>query len=141
MPFPEINYFAVIAATLSSMLVGFVFYHPKVFGSAWMRAVGHDESSIAGGSPLLYAVPAIGSFMTAWVLAGTTWVSFSFFGGPFLMNAVLGSSVLFVGLTAARIVVHDAFDPRKFAATGFTLLNEAITILVMAIIIGIWPPA
>lgn len=57
------------------------------------------------------------------------------------MSAVLGSSILFVGLTAARIVVHDAFDPRKFAATGFTLLNEAITILTMTTIIGIWPPA
>ena len=111
MPFPEINYFAVIAATASSMIVGFVFYHPKVFGTAWMRAVGHDESSVTGGSPLLYAVPAIGSFLTAWVLAGTTWVSFSFFGGPFLMSAVLGSSILFVGLTAARIVVHDPRTP------------------------------
>ncbi|MCS3494533.1 hypothetical protein M2368_003565 [Arthrobacter sp. JUb119] len=141
MQLPDINYLAVIAATVSSMLVGFVFYHPKVLGTAWMRAVGHDESSLNGGSPLLYAVPAIGSFLTAWVLAGAAWLSFSFYGRSFFANALIGSIILFVGFTATRIVVHDAFDPRKFAATGFTVLNEAITIIVMAIIIGVWPPA
>ena len=34
---PEINYWAVIFATLSSMLVGSVWYTPKVFGNYWMR--------------------------------------------------------------------------------------------------------
>ncbi|UYQ77206.1 DUF1761 domain-containing protein [Glutamicibacter sp. JL.03c] len=141
MQLPEINYLAVIAATVASMIVGFVFYHPKVLGTAWMRAVGHDERTVEGGSPWIYAVPLAGSFLTAWVLAGAAWLSFSFYGGSFFGNAMIGSIILFAGLTAARIVVHDAFDPRKFAATGYTLLNEALTILAMALVIGLWPPA
>ena len=35
---PDINYIAVILATLSSMLVGTVWYTPKVFGNYWMKA-------------------------------------------------------------------------------------------------------
>lgn len=141
MTLPDINYLAVIVATLSSMIVGAVFYHPKVFGSGWMRAVGHTSESTEGSSPLLYVVPLVGSFVTAWVLAGAAWISQSFSGGGFFSNTLVTAAILFVGFTAARIVVHDAFDPRKFRATGYTLLNEAITIAVMAIIIGVWSPA
>lgn len=141
MTLPEINYLAVIVATLSSMIVGAVFYHPRVFGTGWMKAVGHTNESTDGGSPLLYAVPLVGSFLTAWVLAGSAWISQNFYGGGFFTNTLVTAAILFVGFTAARIVVHDAFDPRKFRATGYTLLNEAITIAVMAIIIGVWPPS
>ena len=34
---PEINIWAVLLATLSSMVVGSVWYTPKVFGNYWMR--------------------------------------------------------------------------------------------------------
>lgn len=61
--------------------------------------------------------------------------------GSFLVNALVTAVVLFIGFTAARILVHDAFEPRKFKVTGYTLLNEFATLLVMALIIGVWPPA
>ena len=41
---PEINYWAVILATLSSMLVGSVWYTPKVFGNYWMKQSGVTPS-------------------------------------------------------------------------------------------------
>ena len=37
---PSINYIAVILATLSSMVVGSIWYTPKVFGNYWMKAAG-----------------------------------------------------------------------------------------------------
>ena len=33
MPF---NFYAILAATLVSLVVGFVWYNPKVFGTIWM---------------------------------------------------------------------------------------------------------
>src|SRR5690606_39180324 len=35
---PEINWWAVILATLSSMVIGSVWYMPKVFGAWWEKA-------------------------------------------------------------------------------------------------------
>ena len=34
---PEINIWAVLVATLSTMVVGSIWYTPKVFGNYWMR--------------------------------------------------------------------------------------------------------
>lgn len=36
----DLNFPIVFAAALIPLLVGFVYYHPKVFGNAWMKAAG-----------------------------------------------------------------------------------------------------
>ncbi|GAA5164214.1 DUF1761 domain-containing protein [Ornithinimicrobium tianjinense] len=141
MDIPEINYLAVVLAVVASMLVGFVFYHPKVLGTRWMRAIGHDERSVSeGGGSWVYGVVLVSSFVTAWVLAGATWLSHEFYGGSFLVNGLVTGLILWVGFTAARVVVHDGFDPRGFRVTPYTLLNGLLTVLAMALVIGLMPP-
>jgi len=34
----EINFLILLAATLAPMVIGFIWYHPKLFGTAWMSA-------------------------------------------------------------------------------------------------------
>ena len=138
---PEINYIAVVGAVVASMIVGFVYYHPKVMGSRWMRAIGHtDESIREGAGSWVYGVVLVASFVTAWVLAGATWLSFQFYGGSYLVNALVTGVILWLGFTAARVIVHDSFDPRGFRVTPYTLLNGLVTVLAMALVIGLLPP-
>lgn len=141
MQIPEINYLAVLGATVAAMVVGFAFYHPKVLGTRWMAAVGHTEESVGTGpKPWVYPSMIVAAFVTAWVLAGAAWLAHEFYGGSFLVNALVTALVLFVGLTASRIFVHDVFEPNGLRATGYTLLNEALTLGVMALVIGLLPP-
>jgi hypothetical protein len=138
---PAINYIAVLLATLSSMIVGSIWYTPKVFGNYWMKKSGVTPSGNAKDAIRPIVVTLIVSFITAWVLAGAVWISFEFYGGSFLVNALLTAAILWAGFTAARFITHDQFDNR---APGLTLLNSAhelVTVLVMALIIGVWPPA
>lgn len=37
--------------------------------------------------------------------------------------------------------MHDVFEPGGLRATGYTLLNEVLTLGVMALLIGLIPPA
>ena len=39
---PEINYWAVLIATASSMVVGAIWYTPKVFGTRWAKLAKVD---------------------------------------------------------------------------------------------------
>ncbi|MDR2255489.1 MAG: DUF1761 domain-containing protein [Arthrobacter sp.] len=139
---PPINYLAVVLATIAAMAIGFVYYHPKVMGTRWAAAIGHTEESMAKGpKPWVYPLLILCAFVTAWVLAGAGVLSLYFYGGSFFWNVLLTAWILFVGFTAARVVVHDAFDPRGFKVTVHTLLNEFIIVTVMALIIGLWAPA
>lgn len=138
---PEINYWAVLLATASTMVIGSIWYAPAVFGNRWMRLAKIEPS----GSPATAVVPIIVtvlvSFITAWVLAGAVSISWHFYGGGYVGNAVVTAVVLWAGFTAARFITHDAFEGRPSGLTVLNIAHELVTVLVMAVIIGIWPPA
>lgn len=138
---PEVNYWAVILATLSSMLVGSIWYAPKVFGNRWMRLAKIDPDRNVGTAIVPILVTVLVSFITAWVLAGATVLSWHFYAGPFWWNALVTAVVLWAGFTAARFITHDAFEGRPSSLTVLNIAHELVTIVVMAIIIGVWPPA
>lgn len=46
----EMNFLAILAAAFSSQLVGMIWYNPKVFGNAWMKATGVTEEQARGGN-------------------------------------------------------------------------------------------
>ncbi len=136
---PEINYIAVVLATLSSMIVGSIWYTPKVFGNYWMKQADITPSGDAKDAIRPIVVTLIVSFVTAWVLAGAAFISYSFYGGSFLVNTLLTGVILWAGFTAARFITHDQFDKRTTGLTVLNIAHELVTISVMALIIGVWP--
>ncbi|MCU1543133.1 MAG: hypothetical protein JWM50_998 [Microbacteriaceae bacterium] len=138
---PDINYWAVFLATLSSMVVGSIWYTPRVFGNYWMKQANITPSGNAKDATWPIAVTVIVSFITAWVLAGAAFISLDFYGGSFFLNALVTAIILWAGFTAARFITHDAFDGRPSGLTVLNIAHEFVTIVIMAIIIGVWPPA
>jgi len=136
---PEINYWAVLLATLSTMVVGSIWYTPKVFGNYWIRVakVEPDGKSAVGAIIATLLV----SFVSSWVLAGATVIAWHFYGGSFLVNALVTALILWAGFTAARFITHDAFERRPAGLTTLNIAHELVTFVVMAVIIGVWPPA
>ena len=39
------NWVALIVASLSTLVVGFIWYNPKVFGTIWMNEIGRYQGS------------------------------------------------------------------------------------------------
>jgi hypothetical protein len=136
---PEINYIAVLLATLSSMVVGSIWYTPRVFGNYWMKQSGVTPSGNARDAVAPIIVTLVVSFITAWVLAGAAFIAHSFYGGSFLVNTLITAAVLWAGFTAARFITHDAFDKRPAGLTVLNIAHELVTVLIMALIIGVWP--
>ncbi|MGM0930260.1 MAG: DUF1761 domain-containing protein [Actinomycetota bacterium] len=134
---PEINIWAVIVATISTMVVGTIWYTPKVFGNYWMKVAkvspGAGKNAVR---PIIITI--IVSFISAWVLAGSAAIAQDFYGGNFLWNTVLTAVILWAGFTAARFVTHDAFEGRPAGLTVLNVVHELVTFLVMALIIGLF---
>jgi len=67
------NWFSMLIATLIPMIVGFVYYNPKVLGSAWMKSLGFTEEHMKkGNQPVIFGVSLIMSFFLAFVLLNFT---------------------------------------------------------------------
>ena len=138
---PAINYLAVLLAVVASMVIGFVYYHPSVLGRVWMDLVGHSDETMQKGSPLVYPVVIVASFLTAWALAGATYLAHEFYQGGYLVSALVTGWILWLAFTVARMLVHDLFDTRSWKITALSALNEFLIITAMALIIGLWPPS
>ncbi|WP_344373305.1 DUF1761 domain-containing protein [Agromyces tropicus] len=138
---PEINYWAVLLATLSSMLVGTVWYARGVFGTRWATLAKVDMDRAASTAVMPIVVTVLVSFVTAWVLAGASTIAWHFYGGSYLMSALFTAIILWAGFTAARVITHDVFEGRPSSLTILNIAHELVTVVVMAIIIGVWPPA
>ena len=119
----QINLWAVIAATLSSMVVGSVWYAQGVFGKQWAKLAKVDMNK--GGN---VAVPIITtlivSFLTAYVLAHVTYLAHDFFKNSFLQDALTTAFWLWLGITAARFITHDAFEGRPPKLTILNVSHE-----------------
>ncbi|GAA1856720.1 DUF1761 domain-containing protein [Microbacterium koreense] len=138
---PEINYWAVLIATASSMVVGSIWYSKKVLGARWAKLAGVDMDRPAASATIAIIVTVLVSFVTAWVLAGATTIAWHFYGGVYFVAALVTSIALWAGFTAARFITHDAFEGRPTGLTVLNIAHELVTVIVMAIIIGVWPPA
>ena len=44
------NWTAILLAALSTLVVGFIWYNPKVFGNVWMKEIGMKEEEMKGGN-------------------------------------------------------------------------------------------
>jgi hypothetical protein len=121
------------------MIVGSIWYTPKVFGTYWMKQAKVTPSGKASDAVAPILITLVVSFITAWVLAGAAFISWDFYGGSFLVNSVVTALLLWGGFTAARFITHDAFEGRPSGLTILNCAHELVTILLMALIIGLLP--
>lgn len=65
----HVNWIAVVVAALVPMIVGAVWYHPKVLGGIWMKANGFTEEDLRGGNPaVMYGSALVLAFLLAFFM-------------------------------------------------------------------------
>lgn len=63
------NILFIIIAALIPMIVGFIWYSPKIFGNAWMEAAGMSKEKVEGGNmPVIFLVSFLLSILLAFGL-------------------------------------------------------------------------
>jgi hypothetical protein len=70
----------VFAAALIPLLVGFIWYHPKVFGNAWMKAAGvSPDSGKSMNMGLVFFLTYVLSLLISMTMLGITIHQFTFY--------------------------------------------------------------
>ena len=65
------NAYMFLVAGLIPMLVGFVYYNPKVVGGMWMKTNGFSEKDLEGGNmALIFGLSYLFSVLIAFILSG-----------------------------------------------------------------------
>ena len=65
----EFNFLAIIVAAAVTLPIGFVWYHPKVFGTIWMKEARLTEEQLRGANMIvLFATSIFYAFLISFVL-------------------------------------------------------------------------
>ncbi|MGK0255199.1 MAG: hypothetical protein ACI9OE_002722 [Mariniflexile sp.] len=66
-----LNPIAILVAAVSALVVGFIWYHPKVFGKAWMQVAGITDEQIKGRNLIkIFGLALVCAFLLATALPG-----------------------------------------------------------------------
>ncbi len=75
----EISMWIIPVAALVPMIVGFIWYHPKVMGTAWMNVAGMTEEKLKSGNMLvIFGISYLMSCLLASSMYGLTIHQFGF---------------------------------------------------------------
>lgn len=59
----ETNYLIVISTAIIPLLIGFVWYHPSIFGTAWMKETGVNPEDKSGNMAVIFGLSILLSIM------------------------------------------------------------------------------
>lgn len=80
-----INPIAIPVAAIAALVIGFIWYNPKVFGNAWMKASGMTEEKIKSGNmAVIFGFALLFAVLLASLLMQFTnhqWGAFGMVGG------------------------------------------------------------
>jgi hypothetical protein len=130
----HINYLAVLAAAVSTFLIGGLWYSPLLFGKAWMRANNFNDADVQTFSK---ARMFGWSFVFSLVMAINLAMFLAAPGTNVTWGMAAGALAGF-GWVAMAIAIIGVFENRSLA---YILINGGymtVAFVVMGAIIGAW---
>lgn len=105
----QLNWLAVLAATLAYFVLGGVWFIPKVFGDAWMRSIGWEPSEDDMPGAAVY----LGPLVTCFVATVATALLARATGASGIGEGLVLGLVTGVGIAGTVLFVTGYFDPKK----------------------------
>jgi hypothetical protein len=129
--FSLVNYWAVLIATVVTMVLGFLWYSPVLFGNAWMKQIGLKMEEMSGGGVATYVFTAltalIGCFLLALLLT---------LGGDATIASGLVVGLLIGLCVSVKIGMNFLFEGRKLGLYLITIGYHLAAYLISGAIIG-----
>jgi len=141
MEFMGVNLWSVLAAAVSSMILGFLWYSPLLFAKPWTLAMGYDPNDKAKmeemrkGAGKLYGITFIASLISAFVLAkiiDVTTVNSALYGMK------IGFAV-WLGFVTTVQLTSTLFKKRPIKLYLIDTGYQLVCYLVMGAILARWP--
>jgi hypothetical protein len=135
MPEMDVNYAAVIVATIISFILGVFWYSPLLFGRQWKASVGKSEEELKkGGGALAYLLSFFLWLVTTYILANI--INFS--GANTLGNGMIIGFLSWLGFTASISLMHHKFENRGAALWLINSGYSLVAFLVSGALFGAW---
>jgi len=134
----DVNWYAVLAATASNMVLGGLWYGP-ILGKRWMKAMGMDpnmpmtpERKKAGNKAMALMVPL--AFITAYVLAHFV----DYTGSATALEGAQCAFWLWLGFQMPLLLQGKLFENKKMELIYINGSYQLVALLIQGAILAAW---
>jgi len=129
--FGEVNYLAVLIATIVTMVLGFLWYSPVLFGNVWVKQIGLKKEEMSGGGSITYVLTALTALVGTYLLA--------------LLLTLTEERTIATGITIGLIIgliisvkigMNYLFEKKSLTLYFITIGYHLVTYLLAGIILG-----
>jgi uncharacterized membrane protein YpjA len=132
----HINLWGVLAGGVASMVIGMIYYADQLFGKEWKKLAKIDGKRFEKEMPKVMPMVFIAAVITAYVVAYFTFLYHNFFQTSWIGAGVVTALILWLGLAATTVYVHNSLDQRPSKLTAISLGNRLLSILAMGLLVG-----
>lgn len=135
MDFSSINWLAVVACVIISMISGSIWYNPKTFFPAWWAVVGGGRSQPGmENMGLTWGLTVVSSFVQA--------VSMAFMvkamGGTTVASGAMVGFMLWLGFIAPTYLVNKLFAGHGLKIWAIEIGNHLVNFLLFGALLTVW---
>ncbi|MBA3971437.1 MAG: DUF1761 domain-containing protein [Bacteroidetes bacterium] len=134
----DVNWLAVLSATVIGMICAGLWYTKILFGHAWRQLTGISEadSQKSGNTPMVIVLFA--NIITAIVLVVVIGISKRIFENNSIWLSLLVGFILWLAFSATTLVTHNAFEQKPTKLTWINNGYQLVLFLSMALVIGVF---
>lgn len=136
----SVNFLAVLVAAIATMVIGFIWYAPNVFGRLWSRALGKDPDNkeqmdrMRKSAGPAYVMVLIGSLVTAAVMG----VFINTMGLSGVMSGLAAGFLAWLGFSAPLKIASVMFGGQGKDLIWIDGMNSLVNFLVTGAILAAW---
>ncbi|NOH04274.1 MAG: DUF1761 domain-containing protein [Chloroflexi bacterium] len=135
MDFSVVNWLAVLACVVVSMVSGFLWYHQKTLFPAWWQVVGGGRAEPGmENMGVTWAMTVLSSFVQAVAMSLMVNVMGSITAG----SGALTGFMLWLGFIAPTYLVNKLFAGHGFKIWAIEAGNHLLNFVLFGIILAVW---
>ena len=135
MDFSSVNWLAVVACVIVSMISGSLWFNPKTLYPAWWKAIGRSESDVPGmqNMGMVWGLTILSSFVQAASLAFVI----NLMGSMTLGSGIMAGFMMWLGFVATTGLTNKLFAG-QLKAWVLEQGNHLVNFLLFGAILGAW---
>jgi hypothetical protein len=136
----EVNYLAVLAAGVVSMLIGFLWYSPYLLGKPWLKEKGLSQETLKKAQKemgKLYGLSFVVGLITAFVLSHVMVLSENYFHYPMLSTGINSAFWMWLGFMMPVQLTGTIFGDKNWKLLAIDTGYQLAAVLGMGVVLGL----
>ncbi len=136
----QVNYLAVFLAAVVTMVIGFAWYGPMLFGKPWMKLMGYTgkpSKKDMEGMNMMYGISFVLAMLTAYILSHVMTMSENMFHYSRISTGLSSAFWMWLGFIMPTQATTTIFSKEK--SWGLFFINttyQLATLLAMGLVLG-----